>query len=136
MIWKTALAHDQELIITAYRVKAGIEEAKKCRGGKAANVELKSELSRKKRPCRKSDESDAIIGKLARSEKEIKAQLAEKEKENQSILNAIAAAKSSGTKAPNTYTGGTLGWPSTISGTITSRFGMRTFRGVPNNIPE
>lgn len=132
---KQLYAHDQELISQLTESKQEIEEAKKLvEEAKAANVELKSELSTQKTAMQeKSDESDAIIGKLARSEKEIKAQLAEKEKENQSILNAIAAAKNSGTKAPNTYTGGTLGWPSTISGTITSRFGMRTFRGVPDN---
>lgn len=133
---KQLYSHDQELISQLTKSKKSIEAAKKVvEEAKAANVSLKSELSSQKSAMQeKSDESEAVIGKLAQSEQEIKAQIAEKEKENQSILNAIAAAKNSGVKAAaNTYKGGTLGWPSTNSGTITSRFGWRTFRGVPNN---
>ena len=127
-------AHDQKLIKELNDTKKGVEEAKAViEEAKAANVDLKSQLATKKSEIqKKSDESEAIIGKLSKTEAEIKAEIAEREAENESILKAISAAKSQ-YSVSNTYKGGTLGWPSTISGTITSRFGWRIFRGVSNN---
>ncbi|MBE7026712.1 MAG: hypothetical protein E7410_04020 [Ruminococcaceae bacterium] len=127
-------AHDQKLIEELTNTKKGVEEAKATiESAKAANVELKSELAAKKSEIqKKSDESQSIINKLSKTEAELKAEIAQKQAESQSILNAIAAAKGQH-NVTNTYTGGTLAWPSTLSGTITSRFGPRTLRGIPDN---
>lgn len=128
-------AHDQELIRQLGDSKKSIEDAKaRIEEAKAANVSLKSELASEQGTLKtKSAESEKVINKLEKTEADIKAEIAAKEKENQNILASIASARSSGIKSENTYKGGILGWPSTQRGTITSRFGMRTFRGVPNN---
>lgn len=137
-------SHDQELIADMETKKATIEDAKTAiEAAKSENVGLKQELASQKTTMqKKSDESDNVINRLERSEAEKQAELKEREKENQDILNQIAAAKaaqqsnsnsSGGTPVVNTYTGGTLGWPCAARGTITSTFGWRTFRGVPNN---
>ena len=137
--------HDQELIAGMEEKKSSVEDAKATiEAAKRENVGLKQELATQKTTMqKKSDESDNVINRLERSEAEKQAELKEREKENQEILSQIAAAKaaqqtsnsSSGGGAPvvNTYTGGTLGWPCASRGTITSTFGWRTFRGVPNN---
>ena len=127
--------HDRELIKKLSESKKGVEDAKALiEEAKAANVSLKSELSTEQSSLKaKSDESDAVLSKLKQTEADIKAEIAAKEQENQNILASIAAARSSGIKSENTYQGGILGWPSTQRGTITSTFGWRTLRGVPNN---
>ncbi len=127
-------AHDQKLISELTDSRKTIETAKaEIEAAKAANVELKTKLSSQKSAIQaKSDESQALISKLAKTESELKAEIAERERENNSILSAIAASKGQ-YGAVNTYTGGTLGWPSTLRGTITSRFGPRTLRGIPDN---
>lgn len=128
-------SHDQNLIRTLGESKKSVETAKaEIEQVKAANVSLKSDLASEQSTLKtKSAESEATINKLEKTEAEIRAEIAQKEKENQNILASIAAARSSGIKSENTYTGGVLGWPSTQRGTITSTFGWRTLRGVPNN---
>ena len=134
--------HDQTLIQGMETTKATIEAAKQAiEETKKTNEGLKQNLaSQKSTMQQKSDESDNVINRLARSEEELQAEIKEREKENQDILNQIAAAKAAQQKSSgansaitNTYTGGVLGWPSTTRGTITSTFGWRTFRGAPNN---
>lgn len=127
-------AHDQNLINELTDSKKSIEVAKQeIETAKASNLELKEKLSTQQKAIQaKSDESQAVISKLSKTEAEIRAEIAERERENNSILNAIAAAKGTVSGVSNTYTGGTLGWPSTKRGTITSRFGPRTLRGVPD----
>lgn len=134
--------HDQTLIQGMEAAKATIEAAKQAiEETKKTNEGLKQNLaSQKSTMQQKSDESDNVINRLARSEAELQAEIKEREKESQDILNQIAAAKAAQQKSSNantaitnTYTGGVLGWPSTARGTITSTFGWRTFRGVPDN---
>lgn len=127
--------HDITLITQLSDSKKSIEDAKaRIEEAKSANVSLKAELASEKGTLQaKSDESDATIAKLKKTEADIKEEIAAKERENQNILASISSAKASGIKSENTYTGGILGWPSTQRGTITSRFGWRTLRGVPNN---
>lgn len=134
--------HDQALIEEMETAKATVETAKaEIEATKKTNEGLKQELATQKSAMQqKSDESDNVINRLARSEEELQAEIAEREKENQDILDQIAAAKAAqqasggaSSTITNTYTGGVLGWPSTARGTITSPFGWRTFRGVPNN---
>lgn len=129
--------HDTQLIQELGEAKAKVEQEKAdIEQIKAANESLRSQLSSQKSAmAEKSGESAAIIDKLEKTEAEIKAEIAQKEKENNRILQEIAAAKAaqSSSGAQNTYSGGVLGWPTTVAGTITSRFGPRTLRGVPNN---
>ncbi len=133
--------HDQTLIQGMETTKATIEAAKQAiEETKKTNEGLKQNLaSQKSTMQQKSDESDNVINRLARSEEELQAEIKEREKENQDILNQIAAAKAAQQKAnnvntaiTNTYTGGVLGWPSASCFEINSPFGWRTFRGVSN----
>ncbi|HIV02108.1 MAG TPA: peptidoglycan DD-metalloendopeptidase family protein [Candidatus Aphodoplasma excrementigallinarum] len=134
--------HDQALIKEMETAKATVETAKaEIEAAKTANEGLQADLETERAAMQqKSDESDSVIARLAQSEEELQAELEEREQENQDILDQIAAAKAAqqassnyNAVAANTYTGGQLGWPSTSRGTITSTFGWRTFRGVPNN---
>ncbi len=134
--------HDQTLIQEMETAKATVETAKaEIEAAKTANEGLQADLETEQAAMQqKSDESDSVIARLAQSEEELQAELEEREQENQDILDQIAAAKAAqqasgnyNAVAANTYTGGQLGWPSTSRGTITSTFGWRTFRGVPNN---
>lgn len=128
--------HDQTLIKGMENTKSSVETAKQAiEETKKTNEELKQQLANQKSVMQqKSDESDNVINRLARSESDLKTEIAEREKESQAILNQIAAAqRANSSSAPNTYTGGVIGFPTRAAYTITSRFGPRTFRGVPDN---
>lgn len=134
--------HDQTLIQEMETAKATVETAKaEIEAAKTANEGLQADLETEQAAMQqKSDESDSVIARLAQSEEELQAELEEREQENQDILNQIAAAKAAqqasgnyNAVAANTYTGGQLGFPTASSYKITSSFGWRTFKGVPNN---
>lgn len=138
-------AHDQKLIEELNVQKAEVDEARQeIEIAKQEREKMKASLeSRKDEVELKTAESEELIEQLEKDEATLQREYEEREKENEEILNEIKLATQRAQAAQNSggsssaapavpYMGGKLGWPCALQGTITSRFGNRTLRGIPD----
>lgn len=130
------MAHDQALIDQLESVKLQVTEAKNA----VVEQQRQKETMRTMLTGQKNDieakvrESEALIKSLENDAAENAAVMAQREKDEKAFQAAIAAAEQSAQKPAVVYSGGKLGWPAPAgTGTVTSPFGMRKFRGVDNN---
>lgn len=125
--------HDNDFMDELAVKKAEIVEEKKKIEAKKGDIEGKKQqvAAQKGTLDKKSSESAAIIADMNKDISQLQAEYNAKKKEADAIL--AQAKKAAASNTTQYYGGGKLGWPSTSRGTITSEFGMRIFRGVPNN---
>jgi len=128
---KQLVGHDKQLIADLKAKKDRVKEAKESIESQQREKEkMRAMLADEKAAVIvKTAESEALIDQLESDTEEAKKMLAQREAEESAMLSAIS---SSSYVPDRTYSGGVLGWPAPISGTITSRFGNRIFRGVSN----
>lgn len=130
------VAHDTALIGKLNVRKTAIVDAKRSiEAAKAENERARAQIAeRKKTLDAKSAKSQQLINELRADENYIEEQYQQRQKENDLILKEIQAQTGTQQPTPSTsYSGGKLGWPSTLRGTITSEYGSRTLRGKPDN---
>lgn len=130
------VAHDTTLIDKLNVRKTSIVDAKRAiEAAKTENENARAQIAeRKKTLDTKSAKSQQLINELRADENYIEEQYQQRVKENDLILKEIRAQTNGGqqTVATASYSGGQLGWPSTLRGTITSEYGPRTLRGKPD----
>jgi|GEM_PF-1234708 len=128
---KQVVNHDKKLIADLRYKKEQVRQAKETiQQQQNEKEEMRSMLaSQKAEASAKTAESAALIESLENDAEEAKKALARREAEEEQMLKAIAATTY---KPVVNYSGGTLGWPAPIKGTLTSYFGNRIFRGVSN----
>ncbi len=130
------LRHDQDLIskikamkAEAENKKAQIQEQKRQKAAKLITLDAK-----KKEVAAKNAEAVKLIEDLESKIEENRQAIIEKneaaERARQEAVRNRPTQPAGGQAPP--YTGAKLGWPCALRGTITSEFGMRIFKGVPN----
>ncbi len=129
------MAHDRALIAELGEQRQGIIESKEAiEEIQKENEAAKASIAEQKKVLdAKSEKSLALITELRADEAYLEEQYQQRVAENAAILREIQAATSKSGTAVSSYSGGQLGWPSTLRGTITSEFGSRTLRGKPDN---
>ncbi len=130
------MAHDNALIAQLQEKKGAIQESKAAiEEIQAENEQAKAAIAEQRKTLdAKSEKSLALINELRSDEAYLEEQYEQRQRENEAILREIRAATQGSSNAQAaTYSGGQLGWPSTLRGTITSEFGSRTLRGKPDN---
>ncbi len=129
------MAHDNALIAELQDKKSAIQASKaEIEKFQAENEQAKEAIAEQRKSLdAKSEKSLALINELRSDEAYLEEQYEQRQRENEAILREIRAATQGKNTATSTYTGGQLGWPSTLRGTITSEFGARTLRGKPDN---
>lgn len=137
---KRILEHDKNLISTLTERKNAVQEAKnEIEVQQKEKEKMRSMLARQKNEAEtKREEGIRLITELELKEEEYKKAVEEKAREAERIRQELqrkreeqAVKRAAQSQAPP-YTGGKLGWPCALRGQITSEFGNRIFRGVPN----
>ncbi len=129
------VTHDTALINDLKVRKTTIVEAKKeIETAKAENEAAREKIAEQRKELdTKSAQSQKLINELRADEHYIEEQYQQRTRENELILKEIQAANGTTPNVTAAYSGGQLGWPSTLRGTITSEYGPRTLRGRPDN---